>query len=235
MPSRARHFNLGAEPWQNFFRAFVLLVHCFLWLTMTDLSSVLIEVRFDRHTSFPEAHHALNGLYGTVLPDLSTLFVDPNNQVELKDDCCAILTNLVVDSIYPIAVPPAGQADRALVVQVIGALPVKIAWKAGQTGGRLSKAALKSAMLNAATKSDPAIQPCILLVSIQPLFFPANCTYMDWSEFYTTPHSPTNVPPAGAALPISLPQLASQVSSLATAQHQAISAVPCVVEQSGLC
>ena len=89
-----------------------------------NLSSVHIEVLFNKHTVYADVHSGLNSQYGGSLENIDDLFVDPANKVELKDNAVDILKRLVIDSI----VPNTETQDRNPVAQAIDKMPIRIAW-----------------------------------------------------------------------------------------------------------
>jgi len=76
-----------------------------------------------------------------------------------------------------------------------------------------------SAMSTNATNAGT--DPCVLSIIIRPLYFPAVCSFLDWTEFSTVAPAvaaPAAVlpPPPGAGGPLTLQALATQVSTLVT-------------------
>ena len=177
-----------------------------------NLSSVHIEVLFNKHTVYADVHSGLNSQYGGSLENIDDLFVDPANKVELKDNAVDILKQLVIDSI----VPYTSTNDRNPVSQVLDNTPIGIAWKAGQSATPISKDSLQQAMTRSAqSKSKSGFRCCILMLDIQSYRFPVNCMLLDWSEFKlcrkSQPAAATSTPGQGLNAGVSAAEFAASI------------------------
>ena len=163
---------------------------------MGRFDSIGILVRYDRHTVYSDAHTGMNQLYGGLIPDISTLFIDPGNRDNLVPDAFDRLLSVVIDQMI---VPVATSSTVATVTPLLNKCPFKVSPTPGSAGVRAtSTAVLKTAMINnLKAKKEDHIE---LSISIIPLHFPSPCTYLNWTQFSSDPMQAPPPPPTLASL-----------------------------------
>ena len=183
--TRNRTHQIYASRGVFFSIAFIYLNLSANTFTMGRYDNVDIHVRFAKHPLNVDAHAILTLHYGGIIPDISTIFIDPANRNDLKADAHDQLFCLIIDDmILPIAV----NSDRSVVTPLLKRCQIKVAASNGKKSTCLMGiAALTKAMANnVADQGDNCID--IVIHTGAALHFPAVCNFADWNDFTLDPH-----------------------------------------------
>ena len=175
--------------------------------TMATTSFVAIEgvyVSYGDHPSDKNAKKYFNQHYGGSLPDLATLFNQPDTMTDVKASVANDVREIILEKmIKPHAIDTSDE-EKAKIKPLLNDALIHVSYN-DQNPTRLTKGALEQAMVTAIKDGKT---PCMvkLTVGISHLHFTtAKPNYLDWSVFSRnasdayTPPDPAAAAPAGAA------------------------------------